>query len=96
MGVVSAVDPDAGYVTVNFDGMLVEYEKAEASEQLVLSYAVSVHKSQGGEYPAVVMVLVSSHYPMLQRNLFYMGVTRARRLCVLVADKKAAGIAVRN
>jgi exodeoxyribonuclease V alpha subunit len=62
----------------------------------VLAYAISVHKSQGSEFPAVVMPLVVGHYMMLQRNLLYTAITRARKLCVLVGSRRAISMAVRN
>ncbi|MCK5314168.1 MAG: ATP-binding domain-containing protein, partial [Anaerolineales bacterium] len=73
----------------------VDYDWSEA-DQLVLAYAVSVHKSQGSEFPAIVLPLVTAHYMMLQRNLLYTAVTRARELCVLVGNRRAIGIAVKN
>ena len=73
----------------------VAYEVSELDE-LVLSYAVSVHKSQGSEYPVVVMPVLTQHYLMLQRNLLYTAITRGKRLAVLVGTKKAIGIAVGN
>ena len=82
-------------LTVDFEGRRVDYDWGE-TDQLVLAYAVSVHKAQGSEFPAVVLPLVTSHYMMLQRNLLYTAVTRARQLCVLVGSRKAIGIAVRN
>ena len=78
-----------------FRSGLVEYDFADYDE-LQLAYAMSIHKSQGSEYPAVVLVLHSSQYMMLQRNLLYTGLTRARKLCILVGDKRAVGTAVRN
>jgi len=80
---------------VDFDGRLVTYEWS-ACDKLVHAYAISVHKSQGSEFPVVVMPVVTQHYLMLQRNLLYTAVTRARALCILVGSKKAIGIAVRN
>jgi exodeoxyribonuclease V alpha subunit len=80
---------------VTFDDRRVTYDWSE-TDQLVLAYAVSVHKSQGSEFPAVVIPLVTSHYMMLQRNLLYTAITRARQLCVLVGSRRAIGIAVRN
>jgi exodeoxyribonuclease V alpha subunit len=73
----------------------VSYDWSEA-DQLVLAYAISVHKSQGSEFPAVVIPLVTQHYMMLQRNLLYTAVTRARQLCVLVGSRRAIAIAVGN
>lgn len=82
-------------LTVNFEGRVIPYEWSEA-DQLVLAYAVSVHKAQGSEFPVVVMPVVTAHYLMLQRNLLYTGITRARKLCVIVGSQRALGIAVRN
>ncbi len=95
IGQVSNLDPVDQTLTVVFDGRQVVYDWSEA-DQLVLAYAVSVHKSQGGEFPAVVVPLVTQHYMMLQRNLLYTAVTRAQRLCVLVGSRQAIAIAVRN
>ena len=66
------------------------------SDELVHAYAVSIHKSQGSEYPAVVVPIMTQHYVMLQRNLLYTGITRGKKLVVLVGTKKAVAIAVRN
>jgi exodeoxyribonuclease V alpha subunit len=82
-------------LVVDFDGNQVEYMWHEV-DQLVLAYAISVHKSQGSEFNAVVITLLTQHYMMLQRNLLYTAITRARNLCVLVGDRKAVAIAVRN
>jgi exodeoxyribonuclease V alpha subunit len=73
----------------------VTYDFGELDE-LVLAYATTVHKAQGSEYPAVVIPLTTQHYPMLQRNLLYTGVTRGRQLVVLVAQPKAVAIAVKG
>ena len=73
----------------------VVYDFTELDE-LVLSYAVSVHKSQGSEYPVIVMPVLTQHYMLLQRNLLYTGITRAKKLAVLVGTKKALAIAVHN
>jgi len=93
LGVVTALDDETGIVLVSFDGREVEYETADL-EALILSYATSIHKSQGSEYPAVVVPLLTSHFVMLSRNLVYTAVTRARRLCVLVADPRALRLAL--
>jgi exodeoxyribonuclease V alpha subunit len=95
IGALFAIDPIEHSLTVDFEGRAVTYDWSEA-DQLVLAYAVSVHKAQGSEFPAVVIPLVTGHYLMLQRNLLYTAVTRARRLCVLVGSKRAIAIAVRN
>jgi exodeoxyribonuclease V alpha subunit len=86
---------DEGGLTVDFDGREIKYEPFEAGE-LQLSYAASVHKSQGSEYPAVIMPLVTEHFILLQRNLLYTAVTRAKKLMVLVGSRKALAIAVKN
>ena len=95
IGVIGAINSDDNVVDVDFDGRHVVYERAEL-DQLVHAYAVSVHKSQGSEYPAVVIPLVTQHYMMLQRSLLYTGVTRGKKLVVLVGSKRAVGLAVRN
>jgi exodeoxyribonuclease V alpha subunit len=82
-------------LTVRFDDRLVEYATDEL-DALVLAYAATVHKSQGSEYPAVIVPVHTQHYVMLQRNLLYTAVTRAKRLCVLVGTRKALALAVRN
>lgn len=95
LGLVKAIDGEAGELTVDFDGRDVAYDFGELDE-LVLAYATTVHKSQGSEYPAVVMPVTTQHYPMLQRNLLYTGVTRGRQLVVLVAQPKAVAMAVKG
>jgi exodeoxyribonuclease V alpha subunit len=95
IGYIVEVDPDAGELSVSFDGRSVTYDFGEL-DTLVPAYAVTIHKSQGSEYPAVVIPIMTQHYAMLQRNLLYTGVTRGKRLVVLVGQKKAIAIAVRN
>jgi len=95
IGWIQHIDPVEQTLTVNFEDRLVSYDWVE-TDQLVLSYAITVHKSQGAEFPAVVIPLITQHYMMLQRNLLYTAVTRAKKLCVLVGSRKAIGIAVRN
>jgi len=95
IGFITAFNPVDHTLNVDFDGREVEYDWSEA-DQIVLAYAVSVHKAQGSEFPAVVLPLVTAHYMMLQRNLLYTAVTRARNLCVLVGNSRAIGIAVKN
>jgi exodeoxyribonuclease V alpha subunit len=79
---------------VDFDGRDVTYDTGEL-DQLMLAYATTIHKSQGSEYPTVVIPLTTQHYPMLLRNLVYTGVTRGKRLVVLVGQRKALVIAVK-
>ena len=95
IGRVVRIDLENQIMVVNIDGRPVPYDFSELDE-LVHAYAVSVHKSQGSEYPAVVMPVLTQHYLMLQRNLLYTAVTRAKELVVLVGTKKAIAIAVRN
>ena len=95
IGSVLALDPIEHALMVDFDGRQVTYDWSEC-DQLALAYAVSVHKGQGSEFPAVVIPMVTSHYMMLQRNLLYTAVTRARKLCVLVGSRRAIGMAVKN
>src|SRR5206468_4562304 len=82
-------------ITIDFDGREVVYDFGELDE-LVLAYATTIHKSQGSEYPAVVIPLTIQHYMMLQRNLVYTGVTRGKRLVVLIGQRKAMAIAVKG
>ena len=95
IGYIDGVDPDEGELIVSFDGRLVSYGFGEL-DTLVPAYAATIHKSQGSEYPAVVIPIMTQHYAMLQRNLLYTGITRGKRLVVLVGQKKAVAIAVRN
>ena len=95
IGIVESTDPEERELTVNFEGRSVSYDISELDE-LVLAYAVTIHKSQGSEYPIVVIPILMSHYVMLQRNLVYTGVTRAKKVLVLVGAKKALALAVRN
>jgi exodeoxyribonuclease V alpha subunit len=95
LGIISAIDPEEGALTVSFDGRSVEYSFGELDE-LVLAYATTIHKAQGSEYPVVVIPMTTQHYTMLARNLLYTGVTRGKRLVVLVGQRKALAIAIRN
>ena len=95
IGYIVDVDPEAGELVATFDGRSVTHGFGEL-DTLVPAYAATIHKSQGSEYPAVIIPVMTQHYPMLQRNLLYTGVTRGKRLVVLVGQKKAIAIAVRN
>ncbi len=99
IGLVTAIDKEAAELVVTFRDVIMDraviYDFTELDE-LVLSYAVSVHKSQGSEYPVIIMPVLTQHYMLLQRNLLYTGVTRAKKLAVLVGSKKALAIAVHN
>jgi len=93
IGAISAID--GGVVAVEFDGRLASYERGEL-DQLTHAYAVSIHKSQGSEYAAVVIPLVTQHYMMLQRSLLYTAVTRGKKLVVIVGSRRAVAMAVNN
>jgi exodeoxyribonuclease V alpha subunit len=82
-------------VTITFDGRDVVYQFGELDE-VSLAFSTTIHKSQGSEYPAVVIPVGMTHYMMLRRNLIYTGVTRGKKLVVLVGQRKAVGIAVRS
>nr|MBC8363214.1 AAA family ATPase [Candidatus Desulfatibia profunda] len=95
IGKIVGIQPDDHEVIINFDGRDVAYDFSEIDE-IVLAYAVSVHKSQGSEYPAVVIPILTQHYMLLQRNLIYTAVTRGRELVVLIGTKRALAIAINN
>jgi len=95
LGVITGLDLDEAELTVSFEGREVAYGFGELDE-LVLAYATTIHKSQGSEYPAVVIPLTTQHYTMLARNLLYTGVTRGKRLVVLVGQRRALAIAIKN
>jgi len=95
IGRIIRFDKEEQEVIVDFDGKAVPYDYPELDE-LVLAYAVSVHKSQGSEYPVVVMPILTQHYMLLQRNLIYTGITRGRKLVVIVGTRKAIAIAIKN
>ncbi|CAK0745391.1 ATP-dependent RecD-like DNA helicase [Gammaproteobacteria bacterium] len=95
IGTITRIDSEESLLWVNYDGRAVEYEFAELDE-VALAYATTIHKSQGSEYPAVVIPLATQHYMMLERNLLYTAVTRGRRLVVLVVQPQALAIAVKN
>jgi exodeoxyribonuclease V alpha subunit len=95
IGRISGIDFVDQELHVIFDGQAIAYDFSELDE-IVLAYAVSVHKAQGSEYPAVIIPVVTQHYILLQRNLIYTAVTRARKLVVMVGTRKALAIAVKN
>ena len=95
VGHIEAIDLEEGELTVRFEGRSVSYELSELDE-LTLAYAMSVHKSQGSEYPVVVLPLLTQHYMLLQRNLLYTAVTRAKKMVVIVGTRQAMAMAVKN
>jgi len=95
LGFVQSVDPEERTLEVNFDGRIVEYQSDELDE-LNLAYAISVHKSQGSEFPVVIMPITTQHFILLQRNLIYTGLTRAKKLAILIGSKKAMFIGLKK
>jgi exodeoxyribonuclease V alpha subunit len=95
LGTVMAIDPIDKEVIIEFDGREVTYDYADLNE-LTLAWATSIHKSQGSEYPVVILPLYTQHYVMLSRNLFYTGLTRAKQLAIIVGSEKALAIAVKQ
>lgn len=95
IGRITTIDQEESTLTVDFDGRTVTYDLSELDE-IALAYAASIHKSQGSEYPAVVIPLALQHYMLLERNLLYTAVTRGKKLVVVIAERKALAMAVRN
>jgi len=92
---IVSINEEDQEITIDFEGRKVIYDYSEVDE-FILAYAISIHKSQGSEYPVIVMPLVTQHYVMLQRNLLYTGITRSKKLVILLGSKKALAIAIRN
>ncbi|MCX7973122.1 MAG: ATP-dependent RecD-like DNA helicase [Candidatus Aminicenantes bacterium] len=95
LGTIVSIDPEKWQIIVDYDGRSVLYERDELGE-ITLAYAISVHKSQGNEYQGVIMPLLIQHYIMLQRNLFYTALTRAKKFCVIIGSFRALHIAIKN
>ncbi len=95
IGIITAIDTPNGIVDVDFDGNVVEFDKSDLID-LSLAYAVSIHKSQGSEYPVVVIPLLKAHFMMLQRNLIYTAITRGKKIVVIVGDPAAYAMATNN
>lgn len=95
IGIIEKIDPVEQELSIRFDDRLVPYEFGELDE-VSLAYAVTIHKAQGSEFPAVVIPVAMQHFMLLQRNLIYTGITRAKRLLVVIGQRKALRIAVRN
>jgi exodeoxyribonuclease V alpha subunit len=95
IGRIVSIDREDQELAVEFDGRRVIYDFVDLDE-IALAYAVTVHKSQGSEYPVVVMPLLTQHYMMLQRNLLYTAITRGKKLVVIIGTKKALAIAIKN
>ncbi len=95
IGQIVKVDPEEREVRVRFDQREVAYDFGELDE-VSLAYAITIHKSQGSEFPVVVIPLATQHYLLLQRNLVYTGITRGKKLVVLIGQRRALAIAVKN
>jgi exodeoxyribonuclease V alpha subunit len=95
IGRIMVIDREVQEAVIDFDGRRVSYEFPELDE-ITLAYAISVHKSQGSEYPVVVMPILTQHFMLLQRNLLYTGITRGKKLVILIGTKKALAIAIKN
>ena len=95
IGRITRIDQESQELIISFDSRDIPYDYSDLDE-IVLAYAVSIHKSQGSEYPAVIIPILTQHYILLQRNLIYTGVTRGRKLVVMVGTKKALAIGVKN
>ena len=95
IGRIEDIDLEDKTLLINFDGNMIEYDGTELDE-IVLAYATTIHKSQGSEYPIVVAPLTTQHYMMLQRNLLYTCITRAKKVFVLIGSLKALGICINN
>jgi exodeoxyribonuclease V alpha subunit len=92
LGIIVSIDTTEAQVSVEFEGKVVDYEAGELDE-LAPAWAMTVHKSQGSEYPAVLIVLHTQHFPMLQRNLVYTAITRGKKLVVVVGNRRALQLA---
>jgi len=95
IGIIKKIDKEEGELIITFDDRDVDYDANELDE-IVLAYAMTIHKSQGSEYPTIIIPILMQHYTMLQKNLLYTGLTRGKKLVILVGQKKAVAIAVRN
>lgn len=95
LGVISTIDTEENEVSVQFEGRVVTYDYADLNE-LSLAFAVTIHKAQGSEYPVVILPMFMQHYILLNRNLLYTGLTRAKQLVIIVGQPKAIGLAVRQ
>jgi len=95
IGIVTRIHAGENYLNVDFDGVVARYDRKDLGD-LRLAYAISIHKSQGSEFPAVIIPMLLEHHVMLRRNLLYTAITRAKRLCMLVGDSRAIERAIRR
>jgi exodeoxyribonuclease V alpha subunit len=95
IGFIKSIDLDDNLVIIEYDGRLVEYDKSELDE-IDLAYAISIHKSQGSEYPVIITPVTTQHYTLLERNLLYTGITRGKKMVILIGQKKALYMGVKR
>jgi exodeoxyribonuclease V alpha subunit len=95
IGYIKAIDLETNELNISFEDRIVTYDFGEL-DQVVPAYAITVHKSQGSEYPAVIVPLVMQHYAMLQKNLVYTAITRGKKLVIIVGEKKALAVAIKK
>ena len=95
IGIIQQINLEENMIKIDFEGKIVDYDLQELDE-IVLAYAMTIHKSQGSEYPVVIIPLLTQHYTMLQKNLIYTGITRGKKLVILVGQKRALTIAIHN
>ena len=95
IGIIFNIDSEDQELKVNFNGRIIPYDFTDLDE-ITLAYAITVHKSQGSEYPCVLLPLTTAHYIMLQRNLLYTAVTRASKMIILIGSKQALAMAIKN
>jgi exodeoxyribonuclease V alpha subunit len=95
IGYIQSINLDDDLIQINYDTRVIEYARSELDE-IDLAYAISIHKSQGSEYPIVVTPITTQHYTLLERNLLYTGVTRGKRMVILIGQKKALYMAIKR
>jgi exodeoxyribonuclease V alpha subunit len=95
LGIIAAIDPIEQEVTISFDGREVTYDYADLNE-ITLAWSITIHKSQGSEYPVVILPIYMTHFVMLSRNLIYTGLTRAKQLAIVIGSSKAISLAVKQ
>jgi len=95
MGTITDIDQEEHILFVRDLDRIIEYERSELNE-LVLAYAISIHKSQGSEYAAAIVLLFTQHFTLLQRNLIYTAITRAKKLCIFIGQSKAIAMGIKN
>jgi exodeoxyribonuclease V alpha subunit len=95
IGIITDINTEDRILTIDFDERSITYEYEELDE-IVHAYAISIHKSQGSEYAAAIIIIFTQHFTLLQRNLVYTAITRAKKLCIVIGQSKAIAMAIRN